>query len=211
MMQLSKAHTYPGAHYDIVRQAEQPDHETLSVASESATANETESNGTPKPGQKSEKNPHLPVQTNIWAWWLEILSGIVICLALAALYITAWGYNDEPNPHWPQGLSTNSLFSIHVVVLKAAMLTVLGSGINHLKWSWFSKTRPLRDLATYSDVLTNTTGSLWLLIQLPGRDIMSTCAALIMVAALVIDPITQEVIRYPSCLVSLPASAGATT
>ncbi len=215
MAHLLKAQTYPGGRYGPVGQLERIDHERSTPPPESATDNETEGNRSP-PGpsrsqksEKSEKTPHLPVQANVWAWWLEILSGMVICLALAALYITAATYNDKPNPHWPQGLSINSLFSIYVVVLKAAMLTVLGSGINHLKWSWFSRARPLRDLATYSDVLTNTTGSLWLLIQLHGRDIMSTCAALIMVAAVVIDPITQEIIRYPSCLVSLPASAGA--
>jgi hypothetical protein len=61
-------------------------------------------------------------------WWLEILCCFLVIGASLAIVATIYPYRDRPLPQWPYNLSINSLVSIYVVVLKAAMLLVLAEG-----------------------------------------------------------------------------------
>jgi hypothetical protein len=61
-------------------------------------------------------------------WWLEILCCFLVIGASLAIVATVYPYRDRPLPQWPYSLSINSLISIYVVILKAAMLLVLAQG-----------------------------------------------------------------------------------
>ena len=61
-------------------------------------------------------------------WWLEILRVLLALAALFAILATVYPYNGHPLPEWPYGLSINSLISIYIVMLKAAMLLVVTQG-----------------------------------------------------------------------------------
>lgn len=55
---------------------------------------------------------------------LQPSSCILFVGALVAIVVTIYPYEGRPLPQWPYRLSNNSLISVYVVVLKAAMLLV---------------------------------------------------------------------------------------
>lgn len=91
-------------------------------------------------------------------WWLELLCCFLTIGALLAIMATVLPYEGRPLPNWPYNLSINSLISIYVVILKAAMSVVLAEGLGQLKWTWFRKTRPLTDIARFDEA---SRGSIW--------------------------------------------------
>ncbi|KIW66598.1 hypothetical protein PV04_05916 [Phialophora macrospora] len=209
MTQLAKAHTFPGGKYGLDGTVESIEHKRrLSATHQDAThENESKAGSNAPSSQKSDKRSTASALKSIQLWWLEIFSCSASLFAVVAILITAYAYDSKPNPHWPQGLSINTLISIYIVILKAALLTILTAGLNHLKWNWFSRPRPLNDLATYDSASRGPHGSLWLLVIVHGRDVLSTVAALVTIGAVVLDPIAQELIQYYSCSRDQPASA----
>lgn len=116
-----------------------------------------------------------------------------------AIVVTLYPYNSHPMPQWPYHLSINTLIAIYTTVLKATMLMVTAEGLSQLKWAWFSRYRPLQDLARYEKASRGPWRSLRLLWTLRVRDIVSSLGAFVAVAALVIDPFTQQVVQASTC------------
>ncbi|EXJ58126.1 hypothetical protein A1O7_05550 [Cladophialophora yegresii CBS 114405] len=213
MAQLAEAHTLPSVNDgrdDVVGNVE---HKSLLSATHKDAFPEKESKAASSTlsSQKCDGRATVSVLKYIQLWWLEIFSCLASVFAVIAIFVTANAYDNKPNPHWPQGLSINTLISIYVVILKAALLTILTTGLNHLKWSWFSKIRPLNDLATYDGASRGPHGALWLLVTVHGRDVLPTIAAFVTIAAVVLDPIAQELIQYYSCSRAQPAVGQSTT
>ncbi|EGP86390.1 unnamed protein product [Zymoseptoria tritici ST99CH_1A5] len=77
------------------------------------------------------------------AWRLEVLSCIMVVAGLLALVGTLYAYEDRPSPKWPRWKSLNTIVSIYAIIIKAGIVLVLSEGIGQLKWSWFSKLKPL--------------------------------------------------------------------
>jgi Protein of unknown function (DUF3176) len=48
-------------------------------------------------------------------------------------------------------LTINTLISVYIVILKAALLLVAAEGLSQLKWTWFGVSRPLMDLVSFDD------------------------------------------------------------
>lgn len=132
-------------------------------------------------------------------WWLELLCCMLFVGALVAVVATIRPFQGRPLPQWPYHLSINSLISIYIVILKSSMLLVAAEGLSQLKWRWFERDRPLKDLVNYDDASRGPWGSLTLLWRLRGRQLVSSCGAFITVAALIIDPFAQQVIATYDC------------
>lgn len=79
-------------------------------------------------------------------WWLELGCLVLSMIALVATAITLSTHQGRPLPEWPYSISVNSLISVYIIVLKAAMLVVITEGLSQLKWAWYEKSRPLGDL-----------------------------------------------------------------
>ena len=134
-------------------------------------------------------------------WWLEVSCCVLFVSALVAIVVTIYPYEGRPLPRWPYRLSINTLISIYVVVLKAAMLLVATEGLSQLKWRWFDRNRPLNDLLRYDDASRGPWGALMLVGWLRGRQWTSSCGAFITVAALVVDPFAQQTLSTYDCRV----------
>ena len=139
-------------------------------------------------------------------WWLEIISCVLLLGSFLAVVATLQPYEGRPLPRWPYRLSINALISVYIVILKGSMLLVTAEGLSQLKWRWFDQERPLKDLLTYDHASRGPWGSLTLLWRLRGRQFASSCGAFITVAALIIDPFTQQVVDTYEC--RLPATEG---
>jgi len=62
-------------------------------------------------------------------WLLETLSCLVALIFLAASIMILSMYNNRPLPHWPYSITVNSLVSLFVTILKAALLLPITEGI----------------------------------------------------------------------------------
>ena len=109
----------------------------------------------------------------------------------------------KPLPQWPYCLSVNTLLSIYIVVMKAALMYVLAQGIGLLKWSWLQLSRPLYDLVKYDEASRGALGSLLLLSTTHIRHLLSSLGAVLVAALIVLDPVTQEIIRYYGCTITM--------
>ena len=137
------------------------------------------------------------------AWRFEILSCLLFVLSLVAIFVTIYPYQGRPLPQWPYSISINSLVAIYVVILKATMLFVAAEGLSQLKWSWFKRSRPLEDLTRYDMASRGAWGAVRLLWTLRGRDLVASIGAVVTIAALIIDPFAQQIIRYYTCPIGL--------
>lgn len=103
----------------------------------------------------------------------------------------------------------NTVISIYVVILKSTILLVATEGIGQLKWKWLKRSRPLQDLVQYDDATRGPLGAFGLLWRLRLRHLLSSTGTLIILLVLVIDPFTQQVIRYYDCGVLVGGVNGA--
>ena len=83
--------------------------------------------------------------------------------------------------------------------MKAAILLVTAEGLSQLKWQRFRKERPLLHLVTYDMAIRGPWGSLQLMLAIRHYYIVASISAFATVAALAIDPFTQQILRYYSC------------
>lgn len=137
-------------------------------------------------------------------WWTEAVYCILVVASLLAIVATIYPYDGHPMPQWPYRLSINTLIAIYTTILKATMLIITAEGLSQLKWAWFSRPRPLQDLTRYDMASRGPWGALRLLWTLRGRDVVSSIGAFVTVAALVIDPFTQQVVQAYTCPITDP-------
>jgi hypothetical protein len=154
--------------------------------------------------QTSGKHKDGHHSTILHNWWLEAIYCVLVVGSLIAIVATIYPYDGHPIPQWPYRLSINTLIAIYTTILKATMLMITAEGLSQLKWVWFSRYRPLQDLTRYDMASRGPWGSLRLLWTLRGRDAVSSIGALVTVAALVIDPFTQQVVQVYSCPMADP-------
>ena len=69
---------------------------------------------------------------SVWAvvlsWWFECACAAVMVGALFALACVLTTYQGRSLPHWPFGVSINSLVAVSMVVLKGMMLLIIAEG-----------------------------------------------------------------------------------
>ena len=100
-------------------------------------------------------------------------------------------YQDQPLPHWPYDVSINTLISILIAIVKAAVLFVVAEGLSQLKWTWFRRERPLQDMTRFDVASRGPWGGLRLLLSLRGRDLVASVGAAVTIASIAIDPFAQ--------------------
>lgn len=79
----------------------------------------------PKPPSQKKFTLLIPL---IKDWWLEIGCVGVATGAILAIFATLFPFSGQPLPQWPYRLSINTLLSVYVACLKAAILVVITQG-----------------------------------------------------------------------------------
>lgn len=83
-----------------------------------------------------------------WVW--ELLSCLLALGALAGILVILKQFNGKALKDWPYSITINTLLSILVTIIKAAIVVPLAEGISQLKWSWYKKRdQALGDLLLY--------------------------------------------------------------
>ena len=156
--------------------------------------------------QPSGASPEYGTLEVFSIWWLEMVCCAIFTGAFLAILTTIYSFEGRPLPEWPYHLTINTLIAIYVVILKAALLLVTAQGLGQLKWQWFERERPLNHLTKFDDASRGPWGSLILLWTLKARHIIASCGAIITVAALLIDPFTQQVVSSYQCIMPVQSS-----
>lgn len=153
----------------------------------------------PPPMKRGISAPRkLPRELSFW-WW-EAISIVVTALSLLAIVLTLRLYQDQPLPDWPYDISINTLVSLFVVFMKGSIAVILTSGIGQLKFDWFKKApKPLSHIAAFDEASRGPLGAIRLMYTSRNQHLLSTLGALITLTGLLLDPFTQQLIRYEGC------------
>ncbi|KGO74829.1 Protein of unknown function DUF3176 [Penicillium italicum] len=151
--------------------------------------------GRTRPFSTVEQQAVLQSQPFFWgaSWTLEILSCLVSALFLVAIILVLYEFDGKPVPDWPYGITLNALVSVLSTVMKACMAFIVCEGLSQLKWSWFSNSNKLSDLALLDAASRGTAGAFIALLRFVPRHLV-TFGCVILVLAAATDPFIQQVI-----------------
>ncbi|KAH8674232.1 hypothetical protein BX600DRAFT_509418 [Xylariales sp. PMI_506] len=131
-------------------------------------------------------------------WIGEIAACVIALLAIMATVVTLRTHDGLPLPEWPLGISINALVSIYSIILKAAMMVAVAESLSQLKWSWYTRPRPLSDISAFDRASRGLWGSLKLMVRLRGMHLASFGAA-ITILSIANEPFIQQVIHTYPC------------
>ncbi|ESZ89489.1 hypothetical protein SBOR_10126 [Sclerotinia borealis F-4128] len=145
---------------------------------------------------------HLLIDYYIhWKW--ESFASLFILACPIIIITTLYPYAEQPLPQWPFQISINTLLSIYSLVFKTCLTFVIASCIGQLQWSWFSSHRPLYDLVRYDRATRGPWGSVQLLCSNHIRHPLTGLGAVILIAAVAIDPFIQQLVSPYDCSIAL--------
>ncbi|MCJ1439219.1 hypothetical protein MMC27_008610 [Xylographa pallens] len=136
--------------------------------------------------------------TVLGRWWSEILSCGCMLLALLATVVTLVLHQGRTIPEWPLAITINAAISIYATVLQMSMVYVLAESLSQMKWVWYSKPRPLKDLETFDSASRGPWGATKLIWTLRASHI-AALGALLIIASLAIGPFLQQIVSTNSC------------
>lgn len=93
-----------------------------------------------------------------WVW--ELLSCVIALGALAGILVVLQQFNGRALRDWPYSITINTLLSILITVIKAAVVVPLAEGISQLKWSWYKRRdQTLKDIVTFDEASRGAFGA----------------------------------------------------
>jgi hypothetical protein len=85
-------------------------------------------NRSPDPSQPPSRQQ---IVLSSWTWELAAIS--LSAMAFLAIVVTIYPHDGKPLPQWPYSISINALVSMYVLVLKAAIFSVIAEALSQLK------------------------------------------------------------------------------
>ncbi|MCJ1262181.1 hypothetical protein MMC22_002051 [Lobaria immixta] len=197
--QESQFNDVPDAGHTLTALPPMPLHHSARIVSQSTSGSYRNLNPQPEEGAKPiTRKPQKslgPVCTSYWTW--EILALLVSFLALTMIVLILYLYQGRSLLDWPYAISINSLISIFSAVMKAALFVPVAACVSQAKWDWFHRQQghTLADMEIYDQASRGPGGALRMLTEIRWRH-FSSLGALIIVLALAIDPMAQQIISY---------------
>ncbi|KAK7744662.1 hypothetical protein SLS53_003550 [Cytospora paraplurivora] len=111
-----------------------------------------------------------------------------------------------PHPQWPYHITINALISVFTAIFKMALMTPIAEGISQFKWLWYNRPRELADIERLDQASRGAWGSFLLLFsRVPRLNAiwLANLGAIITIAALAVDPFSQQIIQSEPCLWNL--------
>lgn len=134
-------------------------------------------------------------------WWWEIAAVVFSMTCMMAAVVVLANINNTRLSDWSWYLQPNTIISILVTLAKSTMLFSVSTCLSQLKWRHFqdrSAGRPLTHLQDFDEASRGPLGALFLLGNRHLAAFAPFTLALITVASLAIDPMAQEVLKFPS-------------
>lgn len=154
-------------------------------------------NSSPNASEKIQNNRQI--RHIIKAYTKDLLACFVAIGMLIAISMTLYPFQGRPLPNWPYDLSINALVAIFTTLLKIALGVILSGGLGQLKWDWLKRGGPLSRLVKYNKASRDPFGCLLFLFTSGASEIIAIVGAILVVLTLVINPFTQQLVRYYNC------------
>ncbi|THV53529.1 hypothetical protein BGAL_0048g00250 [Botrytis galanthina] len=136
-----------------------------------------------------------------WKW--EFFASLIVIACPFIIITTLYPNAGKPSPEWPFQISINTLLSIYGLVFKTCLTFIVTSCIGQLQWAWFSSHRPLYDVVCYDRATRGPWGSIQLLCSEHIRHPLTGLGAIILIAAVAVDPLLQQLVFPYDCAVEL--------
>ncbi|KAI1132333.1 hypothetical protein F5Y10DRAFT_294080 [Nemania abortiva] len=133
-----------------------------------------------------------------WWWWWEIASLVLAIASLTTLLGILAGYNGVALTNWTFYLQPNAVISILTTTIKTAIMLSISMCFSQLKWYHFSTPRRLDELQALDDASRGPWGSLIILLRMRNRHFLTIGLSIATLAALTIEPTTQQLLTFPS-------------
>ncbi|KAK6082490.1 hypothetical protein SCUP234_04329 [Seiridium cupressi] len=131
-----------------------------------------------------------------WTW--EFLSLLVAIGLMAATIGILAHFEGQKVPDWPFSINLNTLVALLSTIQRAAMLVAVAEVIGQLKYAYFSRPKPLKDLHDFDRASRSVNGSIKLLFVAP-KSLLAVVGATVTILSLAIGPFTQQAIRSVTC------------
>ena len=133
-----------------------------------------------------------------WLW--EILTycfSLVCMIAVIAVLIFEHGKQLD---QWAFPIGPNAMISFIITLAKSSFLLAMTETISQLKWLHYNgKSNRLSDLKLFDEASRGPVGSLRLLFaKNKSNTVLASSAAIVVIAALFVDPFVQLVFHFPS-------------
>ena len=155
--------------------------------------------------------------TNIWGWlsnatsklvdnsWIwEILSILFSIVCLIAIVAVLRVEDGKELSQWRQGrggISPNAVISFIGILTRSSFMLVVVECISQLKWLHFHKSpRFLIDLQRFDESSRGPWGAAKFILLQRQKALLGCSAAVITVAAILVDPALQLILSFPSRL-----------
>ncbi|CAM1508163.1 Fc.00g050110.m01.CDS01 [Cosmosporella sp. VM-42] len=156
----------------------------------------------PIPDSQQRQGPKAVAILSLWRY--ELLSLLFSILAFVAIIIFLRVYEGKTLSQWGLPISLNAVVSILAGVFKGSIAIPITEGISQLKWIWFSNQyRSLADIEVYDLASRGPWGSFLLIVNQFARrqrSYLASLGALVLIIALAVDPFSQAMVDYRSCL-----------
>ncbi|KAM7185982.1 Protein of unknown function (DUF3176) domain containing protein [Naviculisporaceae sp. PSN 640] len=132
-----------------------------------------------------------------WWWWWELGAAVVSLTCVSLIVAILVRVRDKPLSSWPLSIQPNSAISILTTLGKAAMMVIVASCLDQLKWRHIQlKARPLQHIQIFDDASRGPWGSLVMLTRVKMGSVLGWALALITVAALAFEPSAQNILDF---------------
>ena len=151
----------------------------------------------PRPGKTRHRIFRL------WTW--EIMASLFSLGCMAAVVVVLIYEQGKPLDQWNRGIGRNISPSAVVSFLgtlgRSACMLALTEAISQLKWMHFnSRSHRLSDLELFDDASRGPWGALVLIISKNKSTVLASCASVLVLLSLLMDPFMQLIFNFPSKL-----------
>jgi hypothetical protein len=147
----------------------------------------------------------------LWLW--ELGASILSLACVASIAAVASSQQGKPLEQWRRGLGKNisptAVVSFLGAIGKSACLVALASIVSQLKWLHFTSGTPrkLSDLQLFDDASRGPMGALLVILLRNKTALLASCASVLTLGSLLLDPFAQLIFDFPSELRPAPGKA----
>lgn len=131
--------------------------------------------------------------------WICESTAMVFSLAcLVAIALIVKFYDNQTIPHFPSGITLNTIIAILSTAARSSLIYVICATIGQLKWYWFGRSgRRLRDVQALDEASGGPLGSLIILLLAIGGW-LAILGGMMTVLMIVFGPFLQQIVQYPT-------------
>ncbi|KAI1078724.1 hypothetical protein F5B20DRAFT_201562 [Whalleya microplaca] len=147
--------------------------------------------------KRSKRNGAWRRHFKFWKWEVGacFLSLASIASVIAVLYVE----NDKPLDQWAWSIGPTAVVAFITTIAKSSMLLAVSEVLGQLKWlHFYGETNPLTDLGVFDAAGRGPWGAAELLLRKNVKALLASLAAVVTIAALLIDPFMQLVFTFPA-------------